>query len=203
MDRTIIYEGHLKGLSKRHPGVPPALHGTYAGLAHPAMIEHFLSLGVTSIELLPVHAFATEPRLLQHGLANYWGYNSLNFFTPHAAYATAESRRQGPEAILREFKGMVKLLHEAGLEVILDVVYNHTAEEGIGGPRVEPARHRQPQLLPPARRRRVHRCHRLRQLREHLDGCRRPPGPRLAALLGERRADRRLPLRPRGDARPR
>ena len=82
-----------------------------------------------------MHAFATEPRLLQHGLANYWGYNSLNFFTPHAAYATAESRRQGPEAILREFKGMVKLLHEAGLEVILDVVYNHTAEEGIGGPR--------------------------------------------------------------------
>ncbi|SDH17793.1 glycogen debranching protein GlgX [Microbacterium pygmaeum] len=135
MDRTVIYEGHLKGLSKRHPQVPPALHGTYAGLAHPAMIEHFLSLGVTSIQLLPIHAFASEPRLLQHGLANYWGYNSVNFFTPHAPYATEESRRQGPEAILREFKGMVKLLHAAGLEVILDVVYNHTAEEGIGGPR--------------------------------------------------------------------
>jgi glycogen operon protein len=135
MDRTVIYEGHVKGMSKRHPLVPPALHGTYAGLAHPAMIEHFLTLGITSIELLPVHAFVTEPRLLQHGLANYWGYNSLNFFSPHAAYATAESRRQGPEAILREFKGMVKLLHEAGLEVILDVVYNHTAEEGLGGPR--------------------------------------------------------------------
>ncbi len=135
MDRTVIYEGHLKGMSKRHPLVPPALHGTYAGLAHPAMIEHFLSLGVTSIQLLPIHAFATEPRLLQHGLANYWGYNSLNFFTPHAAYATEENRRQGPEAILREFKGMVKLLHQAGLEVILDVVFNHTAEEGIGGPR--------------------------------------------------------------------
>ena len=135
MDRTVIYEGHLKGLSKRHPLVPPALHGTYAGLAHPAMIEHFLTLGVTSIQLLPVHAFATEPRLLQHGLTNYWGYNSLNFFTPHGAYATEENRRQGPEAVLREFKGMVKLLHQAGLEVILDVVYNHTAEEGIGGPR--------------------------------------------------------------------
>ena len=135
MDRTVIYEGHLKGLSKRHPLVPPALHGTYAGLAHPAMIEHFLTLGVTSIELLPVHAFATEPRLLRHGLNNYWGYNSLNFFTPHAPYASEESRRNGPEAILREFKGMVRLLHEAGLEVILDVVYNHTAEEGIGGPR--------------------------------------------------------------------
>ncbi|MDY0909541.1 glycogen debranching protein GlgX [Microbacterium sp. CFBP9034] len=135
MDRTVIYEGHLKGLSKRHPGVPPALHGTYAGLAHPAMVEHFLFLGVTSIELLPVHAFATEPRLLQHGLANYWGYNTLNFFTPHAPYATEQARREGPEAVLREFKGMVRLLHEAGLEVILDVVYNHTAEEGIGGPR--------------------------------------------------------------------
>ncbi|MFZ8756538.1 glycogen debranching protein GlgX [Microbacterium sp. HMH0099] len=135
LDRTILYEGHVKGMTKRHPHVPPALHGTYAGLAHPAMIEHFLSLGVTSIELLPVHAFATEPRLLHLGLSNYWGYNSLNFFTPHAPYATAASRAEGPEAVLREFKGMVKLLHEAGLEVILDVVYNHTAEEGIGGPR--------------------------------------------------------------------
>ena len=135
LDRTIIYEGHVKGMSKRHPGVPPALHGTYAGLAHPAMIDHFLSLGVTTIELLPVHAFTTEPRLLQHHLANYWGYNSLNFFALHAPYATAQSRAQGPEAVLREFKGMVKLLHEAGLEVVLDVVYNHTSEGEIGGPR--------------------------------------------------------------------
>ncbi|WP_106814106.1 glycogen debranching protein GlgX [Microbacterium timonense] len=135
LDRTVIYEGHLKGLSKRHPDVPGALRGTYAGLAHPAMVEHFLDLGVTSIQLLPVHAFTTEPRLLQHGLTNYWGYNSLNFFSPHAPYATEEARRQGPEAVLREFKGMVRLLHEAGLEVILDVVYNHTSEEGIGGPR--------------------------------------------------------------------
>ena len=135
LDRTVIYEGHVKGLTKRHPGVPPALHGTYAGLAHPAMVEHLLTLGVTSVELLPVHAFVTEPRLLQHGLTNYWGYNTLNFFTPHAPYATEDARRQGPEAVLREFKGMVKLLHEAGLEVILDVVYNHTSEEGLGGPR--------------------------------------------------------------------
>jgi len=135
LDRTVIYEAHVKGLSKRHPLIPPALHGTYAGLAHPAMIDHFRTLGVTTIELLPVHAFATERHLLQHGLANYWGYNTLNFFTPHAPYATEASRRQGPEAVLREFKEMVKLLHEAGLEVILDVVYNHTAEETIGGPR--------------------------------------------------------------------
>ncbi|WP_460774372.1 glycogen debranching protein GlgX [Microbacterium sp. GXF7504] len=135
MDRTVIYEGHVKGLSKRHPGVPPALHGTYAGLAHPAMIEHFHRIGVTTIELLPIHAFASEPRLLQLGLDNYWGYNTLNFFTPHPAYATAAARQEGPSAILREVKGMVRLLHEAGLEVVLDVVYNHTAEEGIGGPR--------------------------------------------------------------------
>lgn len=135
LDRTVIYEGHLKGLTKRHPDVPPALHGTYAGLAHPAMIDHFRSLGVTSIELLPVHAFVPEPRLLERGLTNYWGYNTLNFFTPHTAYATEAARKGGPEAVLAEFKGMVKLLHRAGLEVILDVVYNHTSEEGIGGPR--------------------------------------------------------------------
>ncbi|PCE13670.1 glycogen debranching enzyme [Microbacterium sp. SZ1] len=135
LDRTVIYEGHLKGLTKRQPDMPPALHGTYAGLAHPAMIEYFHSLGITSIELLPVHAFVPEPRLLERGLTNYWGYNTLNFFTPHTAYATEDARKGGPEAVLAEFKGMVRLLHEAGLEVILDVVYNHTSEEGIGGPR--------------------------------------------------------------------
>jgi glycogen operon protein len=135
LDRTVIYEGHVKGMTKRHPDIPTALHGTYAGLAHPAMIQYLLDLGVTSVELLPIHAFASEPRLLQHGLTNYWGYNTLNFFSPHAAYATADARRQGPEAVLREVKGMVRLLHEAGIEVLLDVVYNHTAEEGIGGPR--------------------------------------------------------------------
>ncbi|MFV0318915.1 MAG: glycogen debranching protein GlgX [Microbacterium sp.] len=133
-DRTVIYEGHVKGMTKRHPLVPPALHGTYAGLAHPAMVDHLVGLGVTAVELLPIHASATEARLLQHGLTNYWGYNTLAFFAPHAAYATETARHEGAEAVLREFKGMVRLLHEAGLEVILDVVYNHTAEEGIGGP---------------------------------------------------------------------
>ncbi|UNK69355.1 glycogen debranching protein GlgX [Microbacterium sp. H1-D42] len=135
LDETVIYEGHVKGLTKRHPEVPAALHGTYAGLAHPAMIEYLKDLGVTAVELLPVHAFVPEPRLLERGLTNYWGYNTLNFFTPHTAYATEASRNAGPEAVLTEFKGMVKLLHEAGLEVILDVVYNHTSEEGLGGPR--------------------------------------------------------------------
>lgn len=135
LDRTVIYEAHVKGLTKRHPDIPPALHGTYAGLAHPVMIEHLRDLGVTVVELLPVHAFVTEPRLLQLGLSNSWGYNTLNVFTPHAGYATAEARVAGADAVVREFKTMVRSLHAAGLEVILDVVYNHTAEEGIGGPR--------------------------------------------------------------------
>lgn len=135
LDRTVIYEAHVTGLSKRHPGVPPALHGTYAGLGHPAMIAHLRSLGVTAVELLPVHAFDTEPRLLQHGLTNYWGYNTLNFFTPHGGYATAESSAQGPDGVVREFKEMVKSLHSAGIEVILDVVFNHTSELGMADPR--------------------------------------------------------------------
>ncbi|MGF3055439.1 glycogen debranching protein GlgX [Microbacterium sp. YY-01] len=131
---TVIYEAHVKGLTKRHPQVPPALHGTYAGVAHPAMIEHYQSLGVTAVELLPVHAFMSEPWLAQNGRVNYWGYNTVGFFAPHVPYATQEARRGGPDAVLREFKGMVRLLHEAGIEVILDVVYNHTAEGGPGGP---------------------------------------------------------------------
>lgn len=134
-DRTVVYEAHVKGLSKRHPLVPPALHGTYAGLAHDAMIEHLRSLGVTAVELLPVHAFVAEQHLAHRGLTNYWGYNTLGYFAPHAAYATAENRAAGPDAVLREFKGMVKALHRAGIEVILDVVYNHTCEEGLGAPR--------------------------------------------------------------------
>ena len=135
LDRTVVYEAHVKGLSKLHPDVPEELRGTYAGLAHPAMIAHLHDLGVTSVELLPVHAFTSEQRLIKQGLVNYWGYNTLNFFSPHASYATKTAQAGGADEVLREFKGMVKLLHEAGLEVILDVVYNHTAEEGPGGPR--------------------------------------------------------------------
>ncbi|HEY5223298.1 MAG TPA: glycogen debranching protein GlgX [Microbacteriaceae bacterium] len=134
LDDTVIYEAHVKGISKLNPAVPTELRGSYAGLAHPATIEHLLGLGVTAVELLPVHAFVSEERLVKQGLSNYWGYNTLNFFTPHAAYATAAAQVAGSTAVLREFKGMVKLLHEAGLEVILDVVYNHTSEEGPGGP---------------------------------------------------------------------
>jgi glycogen operon protein len=134
LDKTVIYEAHAKGMSKLNLGVPEKLRGSYAGLAHPATIGYLTDLGVTSVELLPVHAFASEQRLIKQGLTNYWGYNSLNFFTPHQPYASKAAQADGPGAVLREFKGMVRLLHEAGIEVILDVVYNHTAEEGIGGP---------------------------------------------------------------------
>lgn len=136
LDRTVIYEAHVKGLTKLNPALPENLRGSYAGLAHPSTIEHLMSLGVTSVQLLPVHAFVSEQRLLKQGMTNYWGYNTLSFFSPHAPYASRTAQAGGPAAVLREFKGMVKLLHEAGLEVLLDVVYNHTAEEGPDGPRL-------------------------------------------------------------------
>jgi glycogen operon protein len=134
LDHTVLYEAHARGISKLNPAVPEELRGTYAGLAHDTAIGYLKDLGVTAIELLPVHQFVSEQRLIKQGLSNYWGYNTLNFFTPHSAYASRAAQFGGTGAVLREFKGMVKLLHEAGIEVILDVVYNHTAEEGIGGP---------------------------------------------------------------------
>lgn len=127
---TVIYEAHVKGMTAQHPDVPEQLRGTYAGMAHPSVIEHLLSLGVTAVELLPIHHFVSETHLLRNGLTNYWGYNSLGFFAPHAGYAASGTRGQQVD----EFKGMVKALHAAGLEVILDVVYNHTAEENEQGP---------------------------------------------------------------------
>jgi glycogen operon protein len=127
--QTVIYEAHVRNLTKRHPGVPEQLRGTYAGMAHPAIIEHLRSLGVTSVELLPVQAFAHEPQLAGRGRVNHWGYNTLGFFAPHGAYAASPD----PQGRLDEFKGMVKLLHAAGLEVILDVVYNHTCEQARDG----------------------------------------------------------------------
>ncbi len=130
----MIYEAHVRGLTKQLRAVPPHLRGTYAGLAHPATVAHLTELGVTAVELLPVQAFASERRLVKQGLANYWGYNTVGFFAPHMRYATLAAQRGGPQAVLSEFKGMVRLLHEAGIEVILDVVYNHTAEEGLDGP---------------------------------------------------------------------
>ena len=128
---TVIYETHVKGLTMRMPGVPEELRGTYAGLAHPAAIEYLTSLGVTAVELLPVQAFASEPHLEHLGLSNYWGYSTLGFFAAHAPYATAAARAAGASAVRDEFRGMVDALHGAGLEVLLDVVYNHTCEGGM------------------------------------------------------------------------
>ncbi len=134
LDRTIVYEAHVKGLTKLSPGLPDELRGTYAGLGHSSSIDYLTKLGVTTVELLPVHRFVSEQRLIKQGRANYWGYNTLNFFAPHSEYATKAAQQQGPDAVLREFKQMVRDLHEAGLEVVLDVVYNHTSEEGRKGP---------------------------------------------------------------------
>ncbi len=127
---TVFYEVHVKGFTQTHPDVPEALRGTYAGLAAPAALAHLKRLGITAVELLPVHAFVDDHRLADLGLCNYWGYNSIGFFAPEARYAADQS----PGGPLREFKQMVKTLHEAGIEVILDVVYNHTAEGNHLGP---------------------------------------------------------------------
>jgi len=134
LDHTVIYEAHVKGLTKLNPAVPEDLRGTYAGVGHESTIRYLTDLGITAIELLPVHQFVSEQRLIGQGLTNYWGYNTLNFFTPHAGYASRGAQAGGAAAVLREFKSMVRSLHEAGIEVILDVVYNHTAEEGLSGP---------------------------------------------------------------------
>ncbi|MFD9882280.1 glycogen debranching protein GlgX [Streptomyces alboflavus] len=129
---SVIYELHVRGFTRLHPGVPEPLRGTYAGLAHPAAVDHLVRLGVTAVELLPVHQFAHEDHLLRRGLRNYWGYNSIGYFAPHAAYAASGTRGQQ----VGEFRRMVRALHEAGIEVILDVVYNHTAEAGELGPQL-------------------------------------------------------------------
>jgi isoamylase len=127
---TIIYEAHVRGMTLRHPAVPAAQRGSYAGLAHPAIIEHLQRLGVTAVELMPVHQFVGVQGLAARGLANYWGYNTIGFLAPHNRYSSAGQRGEQ----VGEFKAMVKALHEAGIEVILDVVYNHTAEGDHMGP---------------------------------------------------------------------
>jgi isoamylase len=127
---TVIYEAHVRGLTLCHPEVPAEQRGTYAGLAHPAVIEHLTRLGVTAVELMPVHQFVSEHSQQSRGLTNYWGYNTIGFLAPHKAYSSSEQR--GGQ--VGEFKAMVKDLHAAGIEVILDVVYNHTAESDHRGP---------------------------------------------------------------------
>ena len=129
LHETIIYETHVRGLTMTHPGVPPELRGTYSGIAHPAIIEHLRRLGITTVELMPVHQFLQDHYLVERGLTNYWGYNSTAFLAPHNGYTSSAAVGQ-----VQEFKTMVKSLHSAGIEVILDVVYNHTAEGNHLGP---------------------------------------------------------------------
>ena len=129
-NETVIYEAHVKGMTMRHPDIPKDVNGSYAGIAHPAMIRHLHELGVTAVELMPVHQFVHDSTLTEKGLSNYWGYNTIGFFAPHNDYASFGTRG---EQVL-EFKTMVRALHRAGIEVILDVVYNHTAEGNHLGP---------------------------------------------------------------------
>ena len=162
MHESVIYEAHVRGLTKLHPDVPEALRGTYSGIAHPAIVRYLRELGITAIELLPVHAFVDDKILLDKGLNNYWGYNTIGFFAPDVRY------RSGSElgGEVREFKQMVKALHRAGIEVILDVVYNHSAEgnhlgptfsfKGIDNPTYYRLAHGQPSLLLRLHRHRQH-----------------------------------------------
>ncbi len=132
LNKTIIYEMHVKGFTKRFPKIPPEVRGTYAGLAHPETIDYLKFLGVNAIELMPVHQFVNDKHLIDNGLTNYWGYNSINFFSPHPAYCATGC--QGEQ--VNEFKNMVKEMHKAGIEVIIDVVYNHTGEGSQMGPTI-------------------------------------------------------------------
>jgi isoamylase len=130
LHESVIYEVHVKGFTETHPDIPEELRGTYAGMAHPAAIEHLVKLGVTAVELLPVHQFVHDHHLVERGLRNYWGYNSIGFFAPHNDYSASGQRGEQ----VTEFKQLVRELHRAGIEVILDVVYNHTAEGNHMGP---------------------------------------------------------------------
>ena len=195
---TVVYEAHVKGFTRRLPGVPEHLRGTYAGLAHPAAIEHLLRLGVTTVELLPIHAIGDEPWLVARGVPNYWGYSTLGYFAPEPRYAAATD----PLDVVDEVKAMVRALHAAGLEVILDVVYNHTCEGGPGGPSLSW------RGLDNATYYRLDAhggyvdttgCGNSLDFR---DAAGRPADAGLAALLGRGDARRRVPLRPRADPRP-
>ncbi len=130
LQQTIIYEVHVKGFTATHPEIPPELRGTYAGLAHPVALEYLKKLGVNAVELMPIHSFVHDKFLIERGLRNYWGYNTIGFFAPHAEYSSDKA----PSGSVPEFKEMVKKLHREGIEVILDVVYNHTAEGNHMGP---------------------------------------------------------------------
>ncbi len=191
---TVIYELHVKGYTQLHNEIPEHQRGTYAGLGSETVIRYLKDLGVSAVELLPVHHFLTEPSVAERGMANYWGYNSIGFFAPHAAYSSSGSRGQQ----VTEFKQMVKNFHRAGIEVILDVVYNHTAEGGTDGPTYSFRGAGRPRLLQALRHRPrlLLGRHRVRQHGGQHQPRRAADDPRLAALLGHRDARRRVPLRP-------
>ncbi|QCB28765.1 glycogen debranching protein GlgX [Corynebacterium endometrii] len=131
-NETVVYEAHVKGMTMTHPDVPEEIRGTYLGMAHPKVVQYFKDLGVTAVELLPVHQFLQDDRLRELGLRNYWGYNTFGFFAPHQDYSSAKK----PGDVVNEFKTMVRAYHDAGIEIILDVVYNHTAEGNHLGPTI-------------------------------------------------------------------
>jgi glycogen operon protein len=133
LDEAVIYEAHARGLTRGNDNIPDDIRGTYAALAHPDTIGHLKKLGVTSVELLPIQMFISEPHLMKMGLISYWGYNTINFFAPHPRYASEAARAAGPQAVINELKTAIRELHRNGIEVIMDVVYNHTAEGGGGG----------------------------------------------------------------------
>ena len=195
--QTITYETHVRGMTMRHPELPEPLRGTFAGLAHPPVIEHLVRLGVTAVELLPIHAFVQDRHLVAKGLSNYWGYNSIGFFAPEPRYMAGGA--------VGEFKTMVKRFHNAGIEVLLDVVYNHTAEGNHLGPTlsfrgIDNATYYR--LMPNEPRFYIDDTG-TRQHHQH-EPCPGPAaGDRFAALLGRGDARRRLPLRSRRDARAR
>ena len=133
LEQAVIYEAHVRGLTRSNPDIPDELRGTYAALGHESTIAQLKNLGVTTVELLPIQVFISEPRLMNMGLINYWGYNTINFFSPHPRYATSSSIDQGPQHVIDELKTAIRELHRNGIEVLMDVVYNHTAEGGSGG----------------------------------------------------------------------
>ena len=196
---SVIYEAHVKGLTMRHPDVPEEIRGTYAGIAHPATIEHLRGLGVTALELMPVHQFVQDFTLQDKGLRNYWGYNTIGFLAPHNGYAAYGTRGEQ----VAEFKTMVKALHEADIEVILDVVYNHTAEGNHLGPTLAFRgidNDNSSRLVGGALAQLRHHGH--RQQPAHAQPARPTAHHGLAALLGHRHARRWLPVRPGGNAGP-